>query len=135
MKRYFFRYTLSFYALHILVACTGASSGTNGTNGNNTVVCAVQADQPSTATYTISWNPVTLTEGTLDGYNIYYSVTAPLSKANAMGFVPISAATTNLIFVPADFDITTCTTIYIAITSIGSKPESSLSTVQTLIVE
>ena len=119
----------------LLAACTGSTEsgktdGGGGGGGGGGVTCAV----PSTSSYSIAWNAVD--DANLNGYKIYYGTTSPLTKFNASGSVPIAWNMASATFVPATYDLTTCTRVYLAVTAVGSsKPESALSTVQSIVVE
>lgn len=113
-----------------LAACTGSS--TDSLTLTSSSSCAVSQGQPSTATYTISWDAVVDTD--LSGYVVYYGSSDDFNKHNALGSVDVGN-TTMVTFKPSDYDITTCNVAKVGITAIGSRPESALSDIQTIIVE
>lgn len=89
--------------------------------------------QTASATYTLAWDPLDAAD--LSGYQIYFGLESPLTKTNALGNIPVEAGLTSLIFSPADHDLTTCTEVYLAVSALGSRPESALSTMLSLQVE
>ena len=133
----------SVLALLLLAGCTGSSDSGNaggggssgGGGGGGGASCTVPAGQPSTGiNYTITWDAVS--DADLSAYKIYYGTTSPLTKSNAQGFVTATSNMTSVTFTPATYTITTCTNVYLAVTAVGStKPESALSTVQSITIE
>jgi len=95
--------------------------------------CAVQPNQPTIETYTISWNAIS--DSDLTGFKLYYGTTAALTKSNALGSIDIAGNVSSTIFDPSNVNLLTCQTTYIALSSVGARPESSLSDMQSVVVE
>ena len=113
----------------LIVSCGGGGTNTTADAGN----CAFTPGQPSSSTYTISWD--TVTNADLKDYTLYYGTNSSLNKFNATGTIK-AIKNNNVTFNPATHGITTCTQAYIAISSLGNTiSESALSNVKTFVVE
>ncbi len=95
--------------------------------------CQVIPNQQSASQYTISWDYSS--DSALKGYRIYYGTSAPLTKSRAQGFYYQDGDASEVTFIPAALNLTTCTTVFVAISAIGDRPESALSDVLEIVIE
>ena len=99
---------------------TTSSSGSGGTGGGT-----------ATATYILSWDPVSAPS--MSGYRVYYG-TAPLASQSPLGAVDTTV--TSIEFSPAQYKIATGTTLYMAVSTLGSNGvESPTSKVVSIVVQ
>jgi len=95
-------------------------------------LCSVPVGQPASATYTVEWE-ATLDDD-LEGYRLYFGNEADMNKNNVQGWFDISRDSTDTRFSPATYEYKTCDEVYIAITSLGNRPESVISEVMQITV-
>ncbi len=95
--------------------------------------CSVEPGQLSYTNYTISWD--TIQDEDLTGFDVYYGTSENLDKSNALGSFYVDGNVTSSLFAPGDYNLTTCERTYIAVASVGSRPESTLSDIQSIVVE
>ena len=104
----------------------GASDSASGSPAGN--LCGNVAS----STYTINWDAVS--DSDVTGYRVYYGLTSPISKTNS-SFQALGNVNT-WVMIPSDYGYTSCSTIYIAVASVGgSKGISSLSAPVSIVVE
>ncbi len=97
---------------------SSTSGGTGGGTGGGTAV----------ATYILSWDPVSAA----NGYRVYYG-TAPLTSQSPLGTVDTTV--TSIEFSPAQYKIATGTTLYMAVSTLGTNGESPASQVVSVVVQ
>jgi len=104
------------------------NDGDESTSG----LCTVPEGQAANATYTIEWSAII--DNDLTGYRIYFSSDADLTKNNNQGWIDVSNSSTNAQFLPGTYAFKTCDEVYVAVTSLGIRPESAISEVTRIIV-
>jgi len=111
----------------------GGGGNTGGGDGGNP---GCVAGVP-TASYNISWDDLVDPNSIISGFKIYYGTNAQLSKLNATGSytVPGTAMNNNHFFVPANFNLQTCTTYYLAVATLTVSGESQLSNPASILIE
>jgi len=103
---------------------TSGGTGSGGGGGGGT---------PATSTYTLSWDAVTGTATTVTGYRVYYG-TAPLTSQSPLGTVDTTV--TSVDFSPGQYKIAAGTTLYMAVSSLGTNGvESPISQTVSVVVQ
>ena len=102
---------------------TSGSTGSGG-GGGGTV---------ATSTYTLSWDAVTGAATSVTGYRVYYG-TAPLTSQSPIG--TIDTTVTSVDFSPGQYKIAAGTTLYMAVSSLGTTGvESPVSQTVSVVVQ
>ena len=97
------------------------TSGGGGSGGGST----------ATATYVLSWSAVS--GSSVTGYRVYYG-TAPLNSKSPLGTVDTNL--TSLEFSPGQYNIAAGTTLYMAVSTLGTNGvESPLSQTASIVVQ
>ena len=87
---------------------TAGSTGSGGGNGGGT----------ASSTYAHSWDAVTGAATTVTGYRVYYG-TAPFTSQPPLGTVDTTV--TSVDFSPAQYKIAAGTTLYMAVSTLGTN--------------
>lgn len=105
---------------------TSPSSTTTGGGGGG-------GGTPATSTYTLSWDAVTGTATSVIGYRVYYG-TAPLSSRSPLG--TFDTTVTSVDFSPGQYNIAAGTTLYMAVSALGTNGvESPVSQTASIAVQ
>ncbi len=124
-------------ASHSITAIALSSDGSSSDTTLNITVdgdnCAVKANQSSASQYTVSWDFDGSTD--LTGYKVYYSTSATFDKDSAIGSFTQQGNANSISLDPANLNLTTCNTVYVAVAAIGDRPESALSEKLEIFVE
>jgi len=102
----------------------GGGTGTPGTGAGTT--CPDISGQIASSNFTMSWDAAS--DPGLTGYRMYYGTTTPLTKGNALDSISVGNVTSAQL-TTVMHSITACETVEVGISSLGDKPESSLSNI------
>lgn len=120
--------TFSFLPIGLLLlAISACGGGFEGTSGTTNVVTATAS---SDGTYLVSWEPVA--DSRVTGYNLYYATT-PLDAGVAQ--IAYVGDMTSYTFNAVAAGIAAGTTLYFAVTSVGSGMESAMSDPVNVVVQ
>lgn len=130
---------LMLVAVLSLTACGGGGGGSSGgtspssTTSGGTVSGGGGGGTVATSTYTLSWDAVTGAATAVTGYRVYYG-TAPLTSQSPLG--AIDTTVTSVDFSPGQYKIAAGTTLYMAVSSLGTNGvESPVSQTVSVVVQ
>jgi len=119
-----------------LSACGGSTDYLALGPGDKYDFCPVIANEPSTASYTISWDDVNYPAFTgLTGFKVYYGTPKNLDKNNAAGSFDVIGNVFSTQFSPNEYAYLTCQKVYFVVRAVGSLDESFISNIAQIIVE
>jgi len=116
-----------------LTACGGGGgSGSTGSTSPSSTTSGSGGSTTATSIYTLSWDAVTGTT-TVTGYRVYYG-TAPLANQPPLGM--IDTTVTSVDFSPGQYKIAAGTTLYMAVSALGTNGvESPVSQTVSVVVQ
>ncbi len=122
-----------------LTACGGGGAGSssgaspNSTTAGNTGGGGGSGGGTASATYTLSWTPVTGAATAVTGYRVYYGA-APLTSNTPLGSIDTTVASID--FAPVNYKISAGTTLYMAVSTLGvNGAESPVSSTVSVVVQ
>jgi hypothetical protein len=125
---------MTLMALLALTACGGGGSTGTDSSGSTTLTTiggGGGGGSTATATYVLSWSAVT--NSSVTGYRVYYG-TAPLSSKSPLGTIDTNL--TSLEFSPGQYKIAAGTTLYMAVSTLGTNGvESPISQTASVVVQ